>query len=102
MASERAVGRLAQIPRGEGRAFRVGGHRIAVFHTRSGEVFATQSECPHRSGPLADGLVDNTSVICPLHERAYDLRTGQESGAECRLRVFPVRTTDDGTIFVAV
>ena len=102
MASERAVGRLAQIPRGEGRAFQVGGHRIAVFHTRSGEVFATQSECPHRNGPLADGLVDNTSVICPLHERAYDLRTGQELGAECRLRVFPVRTTDDGTIFVAV
>lgn len=102
MASERVIGHLGQIPQGEGRAFWVGGHRIAVFHTRAGEVFATQAECPHRNGPLADGLVDSTSVICPLHERAYDLRTGQELGAECRLRVFPVRTTDDGTILVAV
>jgi nitrite reductase (NADH) small subunit len=102
MTGERAIGHLAQIPPGEGRAFRVGGHRIAVFHTRAGEVFATQSECPHRNGPLADGLVDSTSVVCPLHERAYDLRTGQELGAACRLRVFPARTTEDGIILVAV
>ncbi len=102
MVGERAIGRLAQIPKGEGRAFRVGGLQIAIFHTRAGEVFATQSECPHRKGPLADGLIDNTRVICPLHDRTYDLRTGQESGADCRLRLFPVRTTEDGTILVSV
>ncbi len=102
MASERAIGHLRQIPKGEGRAFWVGGHRIAVFHTRAGEVFATQSECPHRKGPLADGLLDGTSVICPLHDRIYDLRSGQELGADCHLRLFPVRTTDEGTILVAV
>ena len=102
MASERAIGHLSQIPKGEGRVFRVGTDQVAVFHNRAGEVFATQSECPHRKGPLADGLVDSTSVICPLHERTYDLRTGQEVGADCYLRLFPVRTTKDGTILVSV
>lgn len=99
---ERAVGHLAQIPEGEGRAFAVGDVQVAVFRLRGGEVFATQAECPHRKGPLADGLTDGAKVICPLHDRVYDLRTGQEQGAECRLRTFPVRTTSDGTILIAM
>ena len=101
-AGERAIGVLDQIPKGEGRTFAVDGVEIAVFHTRAGEVFATQPDCPHRGGPLADGLLDAGKVVCPLHDRAYDLRTGQELGAECRLRTFPVRAAADGTILVAV
>ena len=100
--SERAIGSLEQIPKGEGRTFAVDGVEIAVFHTRTGEVFATQPDCPHRGGPLADGLLDASKVLCPLHDRAYDLRTGQELGAECRLRTFPVRAASDGTILVGV
>lgn len=102
MTGERAIGRIEQIPKGEGRTFAVDGVQVAVFHTRAGEVFATQPECPHRGGPLADGLVDAARVICPLHDRTYDLRTGQGVGTECHVRVFPVRTTADGTILVAV
>jgi nitrite reductase (NADH) small subunit len=102
VTGERAIGRIEQIPQGEGRTFAVDGVEVAVFHTRAGEVFATQPECPHRGGPLADGLVDAARVICPLHDRTYDLRTGQGVGTECNVRVFPVRTTDDGTILIAV
>ena len=102
MTGERAIGCIEQIPKGEGRTFAVDGVQVAVFHTRAGEVFATQSECPHRGGPLADGLIDAARVICPLHDRTYDLRSGQGVGTECHVRVFPVRTTADGTILVAV
>ena len=94
------VGDVAQLPKGEGRTYEVEGRRLAVFRTRSGAIFATQAECPHKGGPLADGLVGGTTVICPLHERQYDLRTGQGPGAECPIVVFPVALGADGTIWV--
>ena len=65
---EHRIGRLAEIPPGEGRTYEVAGRRVAVFRTRAGQVFATQAECPHRNGPLADGLVGGSTVVCPLHD----------------------------------
>jgi nitrite reductase [NAD(P)H] small subunit len=92
-----------QIPKGEGRTFTVAGRRVAVFRTYAGDVFATQAECPHLHGPLADGLIGGTTVICPLHERAYDLRTGQGLNGECTsLAVYPIRLDLDGKIWLQV
>jgi nitrite reductase/ring-hydroxylating ferredoxin subunit len=51
MARQVVIGRVNQIPKGEGRTFEVNGLHIAVYHTASGEVFATQPNCPHRGGP---------------------------------------------------
>jgi nitrite reductase (NADH) small subunit len=96
------VGRVDQVPKGEGRTFEVGGRRLALFHTRSGDVFATQAACPHKGGPLADGLVGGTSVICPLHDRVYDLRTGDGPEGECAIAVYPVSLGVDGTMWVQV
>jgi nitrite reductase (NADH) small subunit len=96
------IGPLSQIPPGEGRNFLVASTRVAVFRTRSGEVYATQPECPHRQGPLADGLMGGATIVCPLHERVYDLRTGDEKGAECRLTTYPARISEAGTIIVTV
>jgi nitrite reductase (NADH) small subunit len=97
---EMRLGHLSQIPPGEGRNFEAEGRRIAVFHTRDGEVFATQAECPHKGGTLADGLTDNCQVICPLHDRAYDFRTGTGIGNDNRIEVYPARVTGDGTVVV--
>jgi nitrite reductase (NADH) small subunit len=95
------IGALEQIPQGEGRTFSVAGRRIAVFRTHGGEVFATQAACPHLQGPLADGLIGGTTVVCPLHERTYDLRTGTGLHGECtRLEVFPVSLRDGGLIWL--
>ena len=77
------VGEVTQVPAGEGRVFAVAGRRIALFHTRSGEFYATQPSCPHKGGPLADGLVGAATVICPLHDRTYDLRSGLGPEGEC-------------------
>ncbi len=92
------VGPLSLIPIGEGRRFEVRGQAVAVFHTRAGQVFATQADCPHQGGPLADGLVGGSTLICPLHERAFDLATGAGIGQSCGLMTYPVRIREDGVI----
>jgi nitrite reductase (NADH) small subunit len=97
---EHAIGYLSQIPPGEGRVFALNGLYVAVFHTRSGGVFATQSQCPHKGGPLADGLTDGATVVCPLHDRIYDLRTGAGLGNDCNITIYPVRVAADGTILL--
>ncbi len=94
------MGRLSEIPPGEGREFVAGALTVTVFHTRSGEVFATQPHCPHRGGPLRDGLIDGRTVVCPLHDRIYEFRTGLGLGNECRIQVYPVRVSDDGVLVV--
>ena len=97
---EHAIGKLSQIPPGEGRSFAIGTLRVAVFHTRQGRVFATQADCPHRGGPLADGLTDEASVVCPLHDRAYDFKSGAGLGNECNIKVYPIRADADGTLLL--
>ena len=100
MVRERRIGSVSQIPKGEGRNFEIDGHRLAVFRTQDDEIFAIQAECPHRAGPLADGLIGGTTLICPLHDWSFDLRTGE--GKECRIQTYPVRAAPDGTIIVVL
>jgi len=96
---EVALGPVSQIPPGEGRNFIVDTLEVAVFHTRSGAVFATQAACPHRGGPRADGLTDETTVVCPLHDRIYALADGSGVGNDCALRVYPVRVSE-GVVYL--
>ncbi len=63
------------IPAGEGRALTLGGRRIAIFRSAAG-WYALDAVCPHRGGPLQDGIVCDRAVTCPLHDRRYDLATG--------------------------
>ncbi len=85
------LGSVHSIPEGEGRSFAVGGKKLAVFRNRQGGVFATQAECPHRGGPLADGLVGGQTLICPLHSLKFDLATGQSVDGSCTLVIYPVK-----------
>jgi len=84
------LGPMAQIPAGEGRRFAVDGRDVAVFRTRDGQLYATQATCPHRAGPLADGLVGGSILVCPLHERQFDLTTGKGLQGDCDLTVYPI------------
>ena len=95
------IGSLTSIPLGEGRVFQAGPMSIAVFHSRSGDVFASEPRCPHRQGPLADGLVGDHKVICPLHALVFDLASGQPIGNSCRaIKTYPVTVTKEGEILV--
>jgi nitrite reductase (NADH) small subunit len=97
------AGRLDRIPLGEGRKVRVAGVEIAIFRTRSGEVFAVQAECPHLGGPLADGLVLGDRVACPLHGYTFDLPSGGSVKNSCpALKTFPVEVDAAGVIRVTL
>ena len=97
------LGSLSKIPQGEGRTFRIGEQAVAVFHTRDGNVFVTEPTCPHKGGPLADGLVGAQKVICPLHSYVFDLCDGRASGNGCPpLKTYPVMVNDEGHILVAI
>jgi len=65
---------------------------VAVFRTDDAEVFATSNTCPHKGGPLAEGIVHGQKVTCPLHNWVFDLNTGQAQGADDgRIETYPVR-----------
>ena len=93
---------LRAIPPGEGRNFDWLGEKIAVFRTRSGGVFAVQAACPHRGGPLADGLLGGTTLICPLHAWKFDVSTGDVLFGDCGLKTYLVRVDDSGQIVLSL
>lgn len=93
-----AIGHVDEIPVGEGRTFAVDGEQIAVFRLRDGTLRAVGAVCPHKGGPLADGLADDKVVVCPLHGHTFDMCTGTEtSGNGMTVRSYPVEVVD-GTI----
>jgi len=89
------LGSFERIPPGEGRVFRVRDIDVAIFRTRADQLFATQAACPHRGGPLADGLIGAGKVICPLHSYVFELATGHAVESSCEhLRTYPVSLND--------
>jgi len=64
------------IPVREGRAVKVGHREIAIFNLGD-RFFAVENRCPHRGGPLADGIVSGTTIVCPLHSWKVSLQTGK-------------------------
>ena len=90
-----------QIPPREGRAVCLGTREIAIFNL--GDRFlATDNRCPHKGGPLCDGIVTGASVVCPLHAWKISLetgaveRSGAGAGAGLSVATYPVRV--DGAV----
>ncbi|HLI70594.1 MAG TPA: Rieske (2Fe-2S) protein [Ktedonobacteraceae bacterium] len=97
------LGSIEHIPPGEGRRYEVEGLSLAVFRTRENRVFATQAVCPHREGPLADGIIGAGKVICPLHGYKFNLATGEPVGHPCAaLKTYPVVVTSDGHMILTL
>ena len=71
------VGTLADIPRLGARVVRSAIGNIAVFRTAMDELFALEDRCPHKGGPLSQGIVHGRGVSCPLHNWLIDLGTGE-------------------------
>ena len=95
------VGPLDDISPGQGRAYVIGGRVIAVFRGRDGRVFAIDNHCPHRGGPLADGIVGDGTAICPLHGWKIELATGRCFGESGAVRVYGVRLVN-GHVWLSV
>jgi nitrite reductase (NADH) small subunit len=96
------IGILDDIPRQGARVVRRLDGDIAVFRTLNDEVFALRDKCPHKGGPLSQGIVHGNKVACPLHEWKISLDTGMAVApdAGCAAR-FPVRI-DGGKIFLSL
>jgi nitrite reductase (NADH) small subunit len=76
------VGAVTDVPRRGARRIPGPMGDIAIFRTGDGAVFALLDVCPHKGGPLSQGIVHGQSVTCPLHGRVIDLATGESMGAD--------------------
>lgn len=77
------VGAVTDIPVRGARAVKIaGGEEIAVFRTGSNRVYALVNRCPHKGGPLSQGIVHGESVACPLHNWAISLASGMAEGED--------------------
>ncbi|PXA98677.1 nitrite reductase (NAD(P)H) small subunit [Nostoc sp. 3335mG] len=77
------IGRLDEIPvRGARTVPVAGGEEIAVFRTGDDRVFALVNRCPHKKGPLSQGIVHGHSVTCPLHNWNIALASGEAQGED--------------------
>ena len=98
---EVCLGPVEAIPLGQGRAFKVGHKSIAVFRQRSGRLSALQNECPHRGGPLSEGIVGAGTVICPFHAWKFNVETGECLTDPCELTKYAVRE-ENGVVYLRV
>ena len=96
-----AATRCELIPPREGRSVWIGGREIAIFNVGDG-FLASDNQCPHKGGPLCDGIVTGRSVVCPLHTWKINLESGgvdrPSSAAGC-VRTYPVQV-EDGIVMV--
>ncbi len=87
-----AVGQLSDIPRQGARCVKNGEMTIAIFRTTDDRLFAIEDKCPHKGGPLSNGIVHDGCVTCPLHNWVISLETGAAQGAdEGATATFPVK-----------
>jgi nitrite reductase (NADH) small subunit len=102
MAEWTRVCAVAEIPVLGARVIRTGQEDISVFRNDADEVFALHDRCPHRGGPLSQGIVHGRSVTCPLHSWKIDLTNGEAIAPDVGCaRAFLVKVVD-GVVLVAI
>ncbi|WP_374683799.1 nitrite reductase small subunit NirD [Accumulibacter sp.] len=102
MAEWKSICKLDDIPRLGSRVVRSMNGDIALFRTSSDEVFALRDRCPHKGGPLSQGLVHGNQVTCPLHGWRLRLDSGEAVAPDqgCSRR-YPIRI-ESGTVFLDI
>ena len=89
------IGHVDDIPLRGARKLKTALGCIAIFRTGPNEVFAASDMCPHKGGPLSEGIVHGQNVTCPLHNWVFDLNTGVARGEDASIETFPVRIEAD-------
>lgn len=89
------IGTLEDIPRLGSRVVRTTQGDIAIFRTAEDEVFALNDSCPHKGGPLSQGIVHGKRVTCPLHNWVLELNDGTAVAPDQgHTACFPVKVED--------
>lgn len=88
------------IPRLGARVVRRAQGDVAVFRNADDEIFALDDRCPHKGGPLSQGIVHGTQVACPLHNWKICLDDGNAAAPDvgCAQR-YPVKV-EDGQVYL--
>jgi nitrite reductase (NADH) small subunit len=93
------VCKLDELPVGLGRPFMVGDKLLAVFRTRAGRILAVDGKCPHKGGPLAEGMLAGDQVVCPYHAFRYDGNSGEcDQNGACAVTTYPARIEGDSVL----
>ena len=94
------IAALDDIPRQGARVVRTPQGCVAVFRTATDEVFALDDRCPHKGGPLSEGIVHGTQVTCPLHGLVFDLATGLSTGPEALRAATRAARVEGGRVLI--
>jgi len=89
------IGHIDDIPLRGARKIKTALGCVALFRTGNAEVFAASDTCPHKRGPLSEGIVHGQSITCPLHNWVFDLNTGQAQGEDAQIATYRVRIDGD-------
>jgi nitrite reductase (NADH) small subunit len=96
------IGNVSDIPLRGARCVKNGETTIAIFRTADNNVFAIEDKCPHKNGPLSQGIVHDGCVTCPLHNWVISLETGKAQGAdEGAVRTWPVKV-ENGRVMISL
>ena len=96
------IGTVEDIPRLGARVVQSAQGNIAVFRTADDEVFALRDRCPHKGGPLSQGIVHGKRVTCPLHGWTLELGSGEAVAPDVGCAAsFPVRV-ENGRVLLQV
>lgn len=96
------IGSIDDIPLRGARCVKTPQGKIGVFRTHDDRIFAIEDHCPHKGGPLSQGIVHGAAVTCPLHNWVISLETGKAQGAdEGAVKTIPVRV-EDGRIAIGL
>lgn len=89
------IAALDAVPQRGARLIKTAHGCVAVFRTGIDEVYALDNACPHKNGPLADGIVHGKAVTCPLHNWVISLETGAAQGADTgQVATYPTKVVD--------
>ncbi|MDH5445972.1 MAG: nitrite reductase small subunit NirD [Gammaproteobacteria bacterium] len=96
------VGQVEDVPRLGARVIKTDDGNIGLFRTAEDEIFALRDECPHKKGPLSQGIVHGKKVTCPLHNWNIQLDSGEAVAPDegCTAS-FPIKI-EGTTIYIAI
>jgi nitrite reductase (NADH) small subunit len=96
------IGPLADIPSKGSRVLETPEGDVAIFRTAGDEVFALYDQCPHKQGPLSQGIVYDKRVACPLHNWVIDMESGEATGPdEGCTRTFETKV-ENGVVYISL
>ena len=94
------VGAVDDVPKRGARLIKAAWGCVAVFRTGDDRVFALDDRCPHKGGPLSQGIIHGTKVTCPLHDAVISLETGAVDGPDEGRAATVAARVEDGRILL--